>query len=191
MMPRDALIMPLLDTEQIFYASASGAGLLIAVYAMLHGSVRTGRTSGTLTPPPAGFNTPVIGAALIAFGAIGYLFAKYSRLDTIWTVVVAIAAGTVGWVGMTILMARWALRGPLNDPHEDLEELQGTVAIVTRAIAASALGEISYDFRGKPSRARARSIDGVPIPEGTEVVIDMITDDVASVELWSVVEARL
>lgn len=184
-------MMPLLDAERISYATASGLGLLIAVYAMLHGSVRTARTSGALIPPPAGFNTPVIGAALMAFGAMGYLVAKYSHIDTIWTVIIAILAGAAGWVGMTVLMARWALRGPLNDPHEELEELQGTVAIVTRPITATAFGEISYSFRGTPTTAQARSIDGASVPAGTEVVIDMITDGVASVELWSAVEARL
>lgn len=181
----------LLDTERILYAAVSGVGLLIAVWAMLHGSVRTGHAPGTLKPPPAGFNTPVVGAALMAFGAIGYLTAKYSQVDTIWTLVIAIAAGAAGWIGMTVLMAKWALRGPLNDPHEEMEELQGTVAVVTRAITLGALGEISYSFRGSPTIAPARSIDGQPVAAGTEVVIDTISDGIADVELWSVVEMRL
>lgn len=181
----------LLDAERIFYAVASGVGLLIAVWAMLNGSVRTGRAPGELQPPPAGFNTPVVGAALLAFGAIGYLVAKYSQIDTIWTLVIAIAAGAAGWVGMTVLMARWALRGPLNDPHEEMEELQGTVAVVTSPITADALGEISYSFRGAPTTASARSIDGQPVATGTEVVIDTIANGIADVELWSVVETRL
>lgn len=181
----------LLDTERIFYAVASGVGLLIAVWAMLHGSVRTGHIPGVLKPPPAGFNTPVIGAALMAFGAVGYLVAKYSQIDTIWTLIIAIVAGAAGWIGMTVLMAKWALHGPLNDPHEEMEELQGTVAVVTRAITVAALGEISYSFRGSPTTAPARSIDGQPVAAGTEVVIDTIFDGIADVELWSVVETRL
>lgn len=183
--------LALLDTERILYAVVSGVGLLITVWVMLHGSVRTGHTPGTLRPPPAGFNTPVIGAALLAFGAAGYLVAKYSQLGTIWTVAIALIAGASGWVGMTVLMAKWALRGPLSDPHEELEELQGTIAVVTRPITTSALGQISYNFRGTPTTAQARSIDGQPVTAGTEVVIDMISDGIASVELWSVVETRL
>ncbi len=181
----------LLDTERISYAAASGVGLLIAVWAMLHGSVRTSHTPGVLKPPPAGFNTPVVGAALMAFGAMGYLVAKYSQVDTIWTLVVAITAGVVGWISMTVLMAKWALRGPLNDPHEEMEELQGTVAVVTRAITVDALGEISYSFHGSPTTASARSIGGHPVAVGTEVVIDTIASGIADVELWSVVEMRL
>lgn len=181
----------LLDTERILYAVASGVGLLVAVWAMLHGSVRTSHTPGVLRPPPAGFNTPVIGAALLAFGAVGYLVAKYSRIDTVWTLLIALVAGATGWIGMTLLMAKWALRGPLNDPHEEMEEIQGTVAVVTRAISVGALGEISYSFRGSPTTAPARSIGGQPVAAGTEVIIDTVSDGVADVELWSVVETRL
>jgi hypothetical protein len=39
--------------------------------------------------------------------------------------------------------------------------------------------------------APAKSIDGNPVDVGTEVVIETITDGVASVELWSVVEQRI
>lgn len=184
-------MMSLHESEIILYACISGCGLLAAVYAMLHGTVRQGHEPGALRPPVAGFNAPVIGAALMAFGAVGYLFTKYSQFDTIVIVVLAVGAAAAGWIGMTVLMARWALRGPLTDPHEELEELQGTVATVTRAITATELGEIIYSFRGSPAHARARSISGGDVPEGTDVVIDRIDDGVAEVELWSVVEQRL
>ena len=125
----------LLDAELIFYAATFGIGLLVAVYAMLHGTVRTGRTPGMIEPPHAAFNAPVVAAALIAFGAVCYPVAKYSHLASIATLVLALIAAALAWVGMGILMAKWALSGPLSDPHEDIEELQGTIATVTRAIA--------------------------------------------------------
>lgn len=180
-----------LDAELIFYATASGVGLLVAVYAMLHGSLRTGRTPDALKPPPAGLNAPVVGTALMTFGTLGYLIAKYSHVATIWTATMALLAGAAGWLGITFLMARWALRGPLTDPHEELEELQGSIATVTRHIGENALGEISYTFRGRHMTSPARSIGGAPIAVDTEVVIDMITNGIADVELWSVIETRL
>jgi hypothetical protein len=184
--------MPLLiDAELIFYAVASAAGLIIAVYAMLHGSARVSYTSGSIKPPPAAFNTPVVGAALLCFGAVGYLVTKYSHLGTIWVLTVALVAAAAGWIGMTLLMARWALRGPLHNPHEELEELQGTVATVTQTITPEALGEIAYTFRGAPATAQARSINREAVVAGTEVVIDTIENGIADVELWSVVEQRL
>lgn len=180
-----------LDAERIFYATASAAGLLVAVYAMLHGSVLNAHVPGAIKPPPAAFNTPVVGTSLLAFGAVGYLVAKYTHFATIATIGLALLAAAGGWVGMTLLMAKWALRGPLNDPHEEIEELQGSVATITAPITASALGEISYSFRGTLVTAQARSLNGDPVPMGTEVVIDRIDNGIADVELWSTVEQRL
>ncbi|HEV2642376.1 MAG TPA: hypothetical protein VGT98_06705, partial [Candidatus Elarobacter sp.] len=87
--------------------------------------------------------------------------------------------------------AKWALRGPLNDPHEEIEELQGTVAVVTRAIGTDEPGEISYYFRGARLTAPARNINHGPVDAGTEVVIEKIENGIADVELWSVVEQRI
>lgn len=179
------------EAEIVFYACISGVGLFISVYAMLHGTVRKGREPGAIKFPMAGFNTPVIGAALVSFGAVGYLVTKYSQFDTIAILLMALAAAAAGWIGMTVLMAKWALRGSLNDPHEEIEELQGTVATVTRAISPTELGEISYSFRGAPTLIAARSIGGYTVATGTEVVIDRIENNVADVELWSIVEKRL
>ncbi|MDQ2889424.1 MAG: NfeD family protein [Gemmatimonadota bacterium] len=184
-------MMSLRKSEIVFYACLCGFGLLATVYAMLNGTVRQGREPGALRFPIAGFNAPVIGAALMAFGAAGYLITKYSQLDTIPVLVISIIAAAAGWIGMTVVMARWAIRGPLNDPHEEIEELQGTVATVTRAISPDQPGEIAYSFRGSPTRINARSIDGGAVEAGTEVVIDRIENGVADVELWSVVEQRL
>lgn len=181
----------LLDAELIVYAVAFALGLLVAVYAMLNGTVRAGRAPGMVEPPHAAFNAPVVGAALVAFGAIGYLAAKYSQLGTISTLVVALIASAAGWIGMGVLMAKWALRGPLSDPHEDHEELQGTIATVTRAISPDAPGEISYSFRGAPLLAEARCVTGEPVPEGAEVVIEKVEGGVADVEPWAAVEQRI
>ena len=181
----------MLDTERVVYIATFVAGLLTTVYVMLNGSVRMKADPTTIKAPPAGFNIPVVGAAVTAFGAVGYAVMKYSQLDTIPTLLCALAAGAVGWVGMTILMAKWALVGPMVDPHEELEELQGTVAQVSRDISPSELGEITYMFRGKLMQVPARSIGGDAVATGTEVVIDMIQNGVADVELWSVVEQRL
>lgn len=183
--------MTVLDAELIAYVAAFAAGLLLGVYAMLHGSVRQGREPGVVIAPRAAFNTPVIAAAIGAFGAVGYLVAKYSSLDAMATFGIALLAAGAGWIAMTILMARWALRGPLNDPHEELEELQGTIATVTRDITPDSPGEIAYTFRGTRQTVAARTIGHEPAAAGTEVVIEKIENDMADVELWSAVEQRI
>ena len=113
-------MMSLHEAAVVFYACISGIGLLLSVYAMLHGTVRKGREPGAIRFPMAGLNTPVIGAAMVAFGALGYLLTKYSLFDTIPILIAALAAAVTGWIAMTILMAKWALHGSLNDPHEEI-----------------------------------------------------------------------
>jgi hypothetical protein len=184
-------MMSLHEAAVVFYAGVSGIGLLLSVYAMLHGTVRKGREPGAIRFPMAGLNAPVIGAALVAFGALGYLLTKYSHFNPIAVLIAALAAAAGGWIGMTVLMAKWALRGSLNDPHEEIEELQGTVATVTQAISPTQPGQITYSFRGQPTQIAARSISGEAVAAGTEVVIDRIGDGIADVELWSIVEQRL
>ncbi|HXC25332.1 MAG TPA: hypothetical protein VNU46_05400, partial [Gemmatimonadaceae bacterium] len=83
----------LLNAERISYAALFGIGLLIAVYAMLHGSVRLREDRSAVKAPPAGFNTPVVGGVLVAFGAVGYLTAIYGHVGTISTVLIAAVAG--------------------------------------------------------------------------------------------------
>jgi len=183
--------MPFLTAELIFYAVVSGVGLLIAVYAMLNGSALNKHTPSQIKAPPAAFNTPVAGIAALAFGVVGYAFSRYGHFGPVVNLIAAVVACGASWTGMTVLMAQWAYKGSLVDPHEELEELQGTVASVIRPITDTELGEIEYFSHGQRLHARARSIDGAPVELGTEVVIEKITGGVADVELWSVVEQRI
>ena len=177
--------------EPVIYASIFGVGLLTSVYAMLHGSIRIHPDPEDITPPPAAFNTPVIGAALLLFGAVGYPVSKYSQIGAVPTLIISLLAAGAGWTAMSMLMAKWAFKGPIHDPHEELEELQGTVALVVKDISPDTLGEINYTFRDRRLTIRARSIDGGAIAAGTEVVIEKIENDIADVELWSIVEQRI
>jgi hypothetical protein len=183
----------LLNAERSFYAAVFGIGLLTCVYAMLNGSVRLGQHHNLVKAPPAGFNTPVVGGALFAFGGVGYLVAVYAHFATIYTAGIAVVAAAGWWIGMTALMANWALKGPIIDPHEELEELQGTIATVTKPIVPGVPGEIDYVFRGERLHVAACGVDGTSdvAGVGTEVVIEKIENGVAHVELWSVVEQRL
>jgi hypothetical protein len=90
---------------------------------------------------------------------------------------------------MTLLMAKWALRAGTDD--HDGAEINGQVATVSRTIAPGETGEITYYAWDRQHVLPAQSMDGSLVPEGTEVVIDVVDNGVARVELWSVVEQRL
>ena len=89
-----------------------------------------------------------------------------------------------------MLMAKWALRGALP-VHSDEEEINGQVATVTHDITAEHPGEITWYAWDRKHVLPARAISEAEITAGTEVVIDVVEDGVARVELWSVVEQRL
>lgn len=62
---------------------------------------------------------------------------------------------------------------------------------VTERIPTGGLGEIVYEHDGRAHTVPARTLEGRPADEGTEVVIERIEDGVAHVELWSTIEKEL
>jgi hypothetical protein len=88
-------------------------------------------------------------------------------------------------------LARWALRGLAAPFSSEDQEIQGTLAVVTKEITPAREGEISYEHLGRREVALARSLGVAAISSGSEVVIDRIENGVAFVEEWAVVEQRL
>jgi len=173
----------------IIFLAAFIAGLMLAVFAMLHG-VEHARTNRSRAPSPF-FNLPAVAAFAVGFGAVGYPLASRTRLPTWAVLVIASASGALAISGMITLLAQWALRGASTHLLSDEHEIQGQLAIVTREISASTPGEIAYQDVGKEIRVLARGLNAKLLPMGAEVVIDRIEDGVAFVEEWAVVEQRL
>ena len=164
-------------------------GLLLAVFAMLNGVQRVRRNRSHT--PSAFFNLPAVAAFAIGFGAAGYPLASRTRLPVLGVLLIAMAVGALAISGMITLLAQWAFRGIPAASAAEEQEIQGQLAIVTRDIAISAAGEISYEYLGREVRIVARAMGTKALPVGTDVVIDRIEDRVAFVEEWSVVEQRL
>lgn len=176
-------------TPTVFFTASFIAGLVLAVFAMLRGVEK--RTGDEIKRPLAWINLPVFGMALIAFGAVGYLISRYSALGLPARLLIAALSGALAYGGMTLLLAKWALRAPLEDPHELQELIQGHIARVVEPVGASTPGRIEYTLNGHHHSVSAVSLDGQPIAAGTEVVIDRQEGDVAHVEPWASVEPRL
>jgi hypothetical protein len=175
-------------TLYILFLVAFTGGLLLAVFAMLHGIEYT-RRNRSRAPSPF-FNLPSIAAFAIAFGAVGYALASHRALSARAIILIALASAMLTTLGVIVLLARWALRDRQSASSE-AEEIQGSFALVSVEITPSGQGEISYDFFGRKLRTPARTLSGKALPAGSEVVIDRIEDGVAFVEEWTVVEQRL
>jgi hypothetical protein len=155
---------------------------------MLHGAERWRRRRSA--KPSAVFNPPTVAALAVGIGASGYLLTTRSTIGWFGVLLISLLIGLAAVVGMTVLMAKWALRSPASGHSED-EDRNGQIATVSQTILPGQPGEITYFAWNKNHVLPALSIDSSVIPEGSEVVIDSIDNGVARVELWSVVELRL
>ena len=173
---------------RICFLGAFIGGLVLAVFAMLHG-VEHARRNRSRAPSPF-FNLPAIAAFAVGFGAVGYPLASRTTLPAWGVLLIAIGGGALAISGMITLLARWALRGVRTPPGE-VDEIQGQLAIVSREISLVGTGEISYEQLGKEVHIPARTLSNRPVPVGSDVVIDRIENGVAFVEEWTAVEQRL
>lgn len=163
-------------------------GLVLAVFAMLHG-VEHLRRNRTRAPSPF-FNLPAIAAFAVGFGAAGYPLSSRTRLPVWAVLLISIASGALAISGMITLLATWALRG-VSGGTTDEHEIQGQLAVVTREITAGSPGEIAYEDAGRTIRVPVSAFAGTLVAVGAEVVIDRIDEGVAFVEEWATVEQRL
>lgn len=174
--------------SRIFYLSVFLAGLALGVHVMLHGVERWRRRRSRR--PSAAFNPPTVSAVMIGIGVSGYLFSTRTTLGAPVIFLISLSIGAAAFFATVVLMAKWALRNP---PQLDADEndINGQVATVTRIITPQEAGEISWYAWGKRHTLTATSLTPAEIPVGAEVVIDIVEDGIAHVELWSVVESRL
>jgi hypothetical protein len=164
------------------------SGLALAVHVMLHGVERWRRRRSSR--PSALLNPPTVAALAVGIGASGYLLSSRSSLSPLSVLAISLLIGGAALTGMVVLMAKWALRNPAS-LHSDEDDINGQVATVTQAITAEQPGEITWYAWDRMNILPASSIGRDEIPVGTEVVIDVVENGVARVELWSVVERRL
>ena len=172
----------------VFLIAFTG-GLVLAVFAMLHG-VEHLRRNRSRAPSPF-FNFPAVAAFAVGLGAVGYVLSSRTSLRAWAVILLAVIAGALATTGMVALLARWALRAGGRSVHDEAEAIQGQLAVVTEEIGADHPGTISYEHLGAQLQSPARAIGNQVLGKGAEVVIDRIENGVAYVEEWAIVEQRL
>lgn len=183
----------------LIYLTAFLMGLLIGVYAMWNGVERLPHRAGpdvdafgrALATAHTSLRAPTAAAALTAFGAVGYLLGRYSTLGAGAGFAVAILASAAAIPCVVLLIARWIVPAAERDVVDERYLLQGHPAEVTRDIGTESAGLIAYDLSGTRHAAKARCIDAMPVPAGTEVIIERVEDGVIWVEPWVQVEQRI
>lgn len=147
--------------------------------ASAHGHAET-RGEATASP----LNLMTLMAFLTWFGGAGYiLHAIYGAFLPI-SLIGAVAAGLLaGWL-VFMFLVRVLLPGT-RPPDPGQYEVVGQLGEVTIPITAETVGEVVYTLGGSRHSDGARSVDGLPIPRGTEVVIVRYEKGIAYVQPWS------
>ncbi|MHB1861504.1 MAG: NfeD family protein [Gemmatimonadaceae bacterium] len=175
----------------VLWLVAATFGLVLLVFVMIAG---VPKREPPLTPGAASRPRtllPTFGAFCTATGITGYLTRNRLVAWGLGSAGIAVAVGALAAV-----LARWvvvrAFAKPSSDPEDDPQyRFQGHVARVTKPIGHAGSGRIAFEADGHRYNLRARSVDGSPVPANTEVVIERIDGDLATVELWASVEQRL
>lgn len=159
-----------------------GIHLSIAGHDGGHGHATAAHTHGERIGPgdPSPFNLSTVTIFLLWFGAAGYiLHVGFGALAGI-----SLAAATlIGWIGAALIylvLSRVLWRGQTALDPENYQ-IVGAVGRVTSAIHAGGTGEVIYTLDGKRRVDGARSDDGMPLADGTEVVIVRYRDGLAYV----------
>lgn len=173
----------------VVYLFAFIAGLLLTVRIMFFGAER--RQVKSADAMPLRRSEPAIAAFLIMFGIVGYLLTRPGRLAPATAAASAVVLGALWAALVTRLAIVTARLQPEHDPDDPRYVLQGHVAVVTAVIDPGAEGAITFGDGAARRTLRARSIDDQSIDDGVEVCIDRVEGEVAFVERWALVEARL
>jgi hypothetical protein len=176
---------------QVLWYLATVAGLLLLVYMMIVGVPRPRASSGDRSQRAPRLLLPVVGTFSTAVGITGYLTESSPRISG------PVRVAIIGGVGVAVsLLAAWtivkAFAAPSDDPEDDPRyRFQGHIARVTEPILVDRPGRVVFEIDGSRYELRARSVNRAPVAADTEVVIEQIDDDLATVELWAAVEERL
>lgn len=189
------------------FIGSFAAGLILGVFQMLFGVERRPRRGkGVQEPQPgsiphslahahqeisARISLPSLGAFLTFFGLTGYLLSRFTVLGPVAQVVVASIAGALGITAVLALIRAWAVPSARREIVDERFVLMGHLATVTSQIAEDSPGAIAYEVEGIGYTARAWTVNGETVPEGSEVVIERLEDGYAYVEAWAHVEKRL
>jgi len=171
------------------FLAALISGLLLGVRLMFFGAERRRPREGVDLPLRR--SEPAAVAFLVMFGIAGYVLTRRGTMGA-WAGAATALLLALAWAGIVTRVAIATARvQPEHDPDDPRYLLQGHVAIVTADIPPSGEGMITFQEGASARSLRARTIDDTGVPRGQEVCIERIDEDVAFVEPWSAVEARL
>src|SRR5262249_27551849 len=122
---------------------------------------------------------------LLFFGLLGYLLHNSTNLPALFTMFFAVALALAIALAASVLLARLFLFNVSTALTGDASRLEGRLGQVSMTIREGGVGEVLFTgATGSRQSIGARSVDGQPIPSGTEIVILSYHNGIASVQAW-------
>jgi len=148
-----------------------------------HASGLSGRGMPQVRGGLSWFNAMTVMTFLAWFGGIGYMLSTHSRLVAVAALLIAAIAGMFAAGVVFKFMAKIV---KVSDAHMlDWDyRIEGTVGTVSSPIRENGTGEMIFEQKGVRKSVGARSEDGHPLPNGTEVAITRYEDGIAYVKKW-------
>lgn len=122
-------------------------------------------------------------AFVTGFGGVGYLLSHYAGLSALLSIPLAALAGAAGDLLIAAFLSALIRSERVLDPRDF--RLEGVPARVSVGIAPNGVGEIIYSLNGRRWSDAARSLDGKPLPKGSNVVIIRFEKGIAYVQSWN------
>jgi membrane protein implicated in regulation of membrane protease activity len=165
---------------EIFWGCLIG-GALFAVVSLVAGDVfNHGLDSITdaLSFDHLDFLHPTtIASAVTTFGGVGVLLARYTSLQTVPMLSVAIAVSLMIAVALHFVYVK-PMRNSENSVGFSMREFTGQIGRITIPIPATGYGEVMIRMGAGNSCQVAASHDGEWIPAGTQVVVVDVIENV-------------
>jgi membrane protein implicated in regulation of membrane protease activity len=148
-----------------------------------HAGGIAGRGTGHVRSGLSWFNAMTIMTFLAWFGGIGYILSTHSQLVALLALFIAVLGGLFAAGVVFKFMARIVRVSDAQMLDWDYR-IEGTVGTLSSPIRADGTGEMIFEQRGVRKSVGARSEDGKPLPNGTEVAITRYENGIAYVKKW-------
>lgn len=122
---------------------------------------------------------------LFIFGLFGYVLHNLTNVGAVASVVIPLLIGVASGIALGNFLTRFFRTSPESLLDADSSRLEGRLGKVSMAIHEGGVGEVIFTAKGGARQSiGARSANGQPIPDGSEIVILGYQDGVARVQTW-------
>ncbi|MEK5644571.1 protease [Paenibacillus rhizosphaerae] len=166
---------------ETLYWSCLAGGVIFAVVSVVLGDILSHALDGFLDFLSVDVLKPmVIATAVTVFGGAGILLLRYTNLHQGLSALIA-GIGAVAMAGVVYVAYVRPMENSENSTGYSIRELEGRIGEVTIPIPPEGFGEVMVKLGAGNTLHIASSLERLPLPAGTRVVVVDVLDGVLRV----------